>query len=139
MKMKTESGFKFLDQIVKATGALLLIFFPFGIYYLNFFDSLAVFSGGIWGIINFMSISAIVKLVLSPDNPDKIKALKLGFIKFPMLYIAGYFLLSVPQFDAAYLTIGFSSLFGVLFLRAIGSLLFPSPSVSKNQNSELTA
>lgn len=136
--MKTEIGLNFLEDIVKTTGVLLLLFLPFGFYYWTTFDTLALFSGGIWGVINFIFISSIVKLVLSPNDSDKIKAAKLAVIKFPLLYLAGYFLLSVPQFNAAYLTIGFSSLFGVLVLRAIISLIIPS-SNNNRKKSEIAA
>ncbi len=137
MIMKTDSGLNFLDQIVKATAFLLLIFLPLGMYYWTVNNTLALFSGGIWGVINFMFISAITKLVLSPNNSDKIKALKLGIIKFPLLYLAGYFLLSVPQFEAIYLTLGFSSLFAVLILWSLGSLLVPSNWNAKVKDSEV--
>jgi hypothetical protein len=79
-----------------------------------------VFSGGVWGLINLIFLSALIRATLRPEDVDKMKALGLAVIKFPLLFGAGYFLIQVPHFDPLYLLAGFSSLFVIIVLRAIG-------------------
>jgi len=122
MKNKTEIYFSFIARTLKTTCLVLLIFFPFGIYYLGFFSSLAILSGGIWGILNLILISMLVRFTLHPDGPDAGRAIAAAFVKFPLLYIGGYFLLKVPQFEPLYLMIGFSSILGVIILKLLGRL-----------------
>jgi hypothetical protein len=122
MQKKTEIDFGFIGRTLKTTCLLLLIFFPFGIYYLGFYKSLAILSGGIWGIMNLIFISMLVRYTLHPDGPDTGRAIATAFIKFPLLYLGGYFLLKVPQFEPLLLMIGFSSLLGVIILKLLGRL-----------------
>jgi len=113
-------GLEFIDRTLRATGIVLLIFLPFGIYYLGVFPALAVFSGGIWGMVNLIFISALVRATVRPEKIDKWKALGLAIFKFPLLYLSGYALTQVPQFDPLYLLCGFSSLLLIIILRGVG-------------------
>ena len=40
-------GLEFIDRTLKTSGVVLLVFFPFGLFYLGVFPALAAFSGGI--------------------------------------------------------------------------------------------
>jgi hypothetical protein len=122
MKRKTEIDFSFITRTLKTTCLVLLVFFPFGIYYLGFFTSLAILSGGIWAILNLILITLLVRISLHPDGPDAGRAIALAFVKFPLLYLGGYFLLKVPEFEALHLMIGFSGLLAVIILKLIGRL-----------------
>ncbi len=113
-------GLEFIDRSLRTTGVVLLIFLPFGLYYLGLWPCLAVFSGGIWGMINLIFISALVRSTLRPDGVDKLKTLGLALFKFPLLYLSGYFLLIVPQFQPLYLLCGFSAIFLIMVLKALG-------------------
>lgn len=116
-------GLEFIDRSLRATGIVLLIFLPFGIYYLGIYPTLAGFSGGVWGMINLIFISAMVRATARPEGADKMRALGLAIFKFPLLYLSGYCLLVIPQFDPLYLVCGFSSLFLIIVLRAIGMIM----------------
>ncbi len=116
-------GLEFIDRSLRTSGVVLLIFLPFGIYYLGVYPALAVFSGGIWGMLNLIFISALVRATIRPGGADRGKALAVGLFKFPLLYLAGYFLLKIPQMEPLLLLIGFSSLFVVIVLKALGKLL----------------
>lgn len=110
---------EFLDRSLRTTSILLLIFLPFGLYYFGVFPTLAVFSGGVWGIINLVFISALVRTVLRQDV-NKLRALGLASIKFPLIYASGYFLLKIPQFDPLFLLIGSSAVMAVIVLKVLG-------------------
>ena len=115
-------GLDFLNRTFRTTAALLLIFMPFGLYYLGFYESLAVLSGGIWGILNVLFITRLVQSTIRPDGAQTSRAVAFALIKFPALYAAGYFLLKVPQFDPIHLLIGFSSILAVMVLKVLGRL-----------------
>ena len=120
---KADNELSFVGRTIRTTGILLLIFLPFGFYYLGTWPTLAVFSGGVWGIINLMFLSALVRAAVRPDGADTRRVASVGLIKFPLLYLAGSFLLKVPQFDALFLLIGFSSLMAIMLLKGLGRLL----------------
>ncbi|MDH4158591.1 MAG: hypothetical protein OEW00_15085 [candidate division Zixibacteria bacterium] len=120
--MKSNLKLDFLDRTLRTTGVVLLIFLPVGLYYFGVYPTLAVFSGGVWGIVNFIFVSALIRTTIRPGGADKARAVALALVKFPLLYASGYFLLKVPQFEPLHLMVGFSSLFGVLVLKALGRL-----------------
>jgi len=123
MTKKSDANISFVGRTIRTTGILLLIFLPFGFYYLGTWPTLAIFSGGVWGIINLIFLSAMVRAAVRPDGADTRRVASVGLIKFPLLYLAGYFLLKVPQFDALFLLIGFSSLIAIMVLKSLGRLL----------------
>ncbi len=131
-------GLDFIDRSLKTSGIVLLIFLPFGTYYLGIYPTLAVFSGGVWGILNLIFISALVRSTIRPEGVFLSKALGLALFKFPLLYAAGYFLLKVHYFEPMFLLIGFTSLFVIVFLKALGRVvthLDDTPSTDKPHQS----
>ncbi len=115
-------GIDFLNRTFRTTAALLLIFVPFGFYYFGFYQSLAILSGGIWGILNVLFITRLVQSTIRAEGAQTSRAVAFALIKFPALYAAGYFLLKVPQFNPIHLLIGFSLLLAVMVLKVLGRL-----------------
>jgi len=122
--MKEKLGLNFIDRTIRTTGVVLLISLLPGIYYFGVFTALAFFSGGVWGIVNFIFLSALVRAALRPGHVDKVKVAGLALIKFPLLYLSGYFLIKVEQFEPLHLLIGFSTLLAVMALKVIARALF---------------
>ena len=116
-------GLTFIDRSLRTFGVVLLIFLPFGLYYFGVFPALAVFSGGIWGLLNLLFLSKLVRVSLRPEGADRKKTLLIAVFKFPVLYAAGYFLLIIPQFEPLLLAIGFSSMLGIIVLRALSRVV----------------
>jgi hypothetical protein len=121
--MNSGLGLEFIDRAIRTTGVVLLIFFPFGLYYMGFYPSLAVFSGGIWGILNFMLITGLVKAAIRFEGAHTPRVIVLALVKFPLLYVSGYFLLKISYFQPLHLLIGFSSILAIVVLKAVGRLL----------------
>ncbi|MEW5796123.1 MAG: hypothetical protein AB1772_07155 [Candidatus Zixiibacteriota bacterium] len=117
-------GLEFIDRTLRTTGVVLLIFVPFGVYYLGVWPALAVFSGGVWGMVNLIFISALVRAAIHPGKIDKRKVFGIAIFKFPLLYLSGYALAKVPQFDPLYLLYGFSSLLLIIILKGIGGSIW---------------
>jgi hypothetical protein len=112
-------GLAFIDRSLRTFAVVLMVFLPFGLYYFGVFPALAVFSGGVWGMLNLIFLSKMVRVSLRPEGADRGKTLALALLKFPVLYAAGYFLLMIPQFEPLLLVIGFTSLFVIIVLRAV--------------------
>ena len=116
-------GLEFIARSLRTYGIVLLIFLPFGLYYFGVYPTLAVLSGGVWGILNLKFITALVRLTIRPEGADTGRAIAIGLIKFPLLYAAGFFLLKVEQFSPVHLLIGFGGIMGIIVLKVLGRLL----------------
>jgi hypothetical protein len=124
-------GLDFLNRSLRTSGAVLLIFFPFGVYYLGFYPTLAVFSGGVWGIVNILFLSTVVRSAIRPEGVAVQPLILALLVKFPLLYLAGYALLKVPYFAPLNLLIGFSVCLAVILLKALGRMILGLDSQSK--------
>ena len=87
-------------------------------------------------MLNFMFIASLVRTAIRPDDVDVMRAVGLAVIKFPLLYIAGYFLLKTPQFDLLTVVIGSATVLVVLVLKAVGRAIL---GLDKNGEKNTTA
>lgn len=110
----------FITRTLKTTGVVLLIGFLFGVYYFGFWPALAFLSGGVWGMVNLIFITGLIRATIRPGGVDAMKAAGLAVVKCPLLYLAGYALLKVSQFEPLHLLLGFSLLFVVIVLKVVG-------------------
>jgi hypothetical protein len=117
--LTTTFGLDFIQRTLKTTGVVLLIILVIGSTYFHFYDILAVFSAGIWSMVNLIFLSALVRTVLRPDEINKMRAFGLALIKFPLLYTAGYFLFTAEIFRPIPLVIGLSVVMAVMALKAM--------------------
>lgn len=134
--MKTRLDLSFVHRTLKTTGVVLLIVALFGLYYVGLWPSLAFLSGGIWGMVNLMFITGLIRATIRPDGVDTPKAVGLAIIKFPLLYGAGYFLLKVPQFEPLHIMAGFSLLLVIIVLKVVGRAVLGLDD-NKQQNENL--
>jgi len=141
MKAKINTGFELIDRTLRTTAIVLSVFFPFGIYYLGLYPSLAVLSGGVWGMLNFIFITFLVKNTLGPEGANLVRASIIALIKFPLLYLTGYFLLKIPHFEPLYLLAGFSGLLLIVILKVLGRALLgmDKPTISDKSNEDMSA
>jgi hypothetical protein len=126
----------FISRTLKTTGVLGLIVLTFGWMYLDIYHVLAIFSGMIWSMINLYFLTLLVRSTIRPEGVDKWAAFGFLFIKFPLLYLAGYFLLIVPYFELKYLLIGFTSIFAVMLLKVLGRVVLGLDYNKTNINAE---
>ena len=116
-------GIEFLVRSLRTTGVLLLVALLFGVYYYGTYPALAFFSGGVWGMINLIFLTGLIRSALRPEGPDARRTLLFLLVKFPLLYLAGYFLLTVDYFDPVILLFGSMAVLAVIVLKAFGRLL----------------
>ena len=127
----SEMGLEFIGRTLRTFGIVLVVFLPFGFYYPGFYPSLAILSGGVWGMINLMFISALVQSAIRPEGADVGRTVGFMLIKFPALYVAGFFLLKVPMFTALHLLIGFTGVMAIMVLKVLGRLFLGLDSTKK--------
>jgi hypothetical protein len=132
--IKTSMDISFIQRTLKTMGFLALIVLVFGIVYLDTGKALSIFSGMIWGMVNLYFLAYLIRVTIRPEGPDKTAALGLLFIKIPLLYLAGYFLISNEYFNLTYLVIGFSTLFAVILLKILGRVILGIDSNKTNDN-----
>jgi hypothetical protein len=116
-------GLEFIYRTLRTTGIVLLVISPFLLYYFGLWPTLAVFSGGVWGILNLWFIMHLVRVTIKPGGVDKSKMIGLMLYKFPVLYLSGYFLLKIEQFNPLLLLIGAGAVLAVMVLKAVGRLM----------------
>ncbi|MBD3257438.1 hypothetical protein GF377_03315 [candidate division GN15 bacterium] len=113
-------GADFVGRSLKTSAVVLLVFFPFLLYYFGLYPAVAVLSGGVWSILNLVFISILVRSVIRPGGAQQVWPVAVSAAGMAGLFVAGYFLLTVEVFEAWQLLIGFTSLFAVMFLKALG-------------------
>ena len=113
----------FVERTLKTAGILSLLVLIFGSFYYGFYPSLSVFTGIIWGMVNLYFLSMLVRSTLRPDGVDKTTALVVLFLKFPLLYAAGFFMITSDFFDPILLLIGFTVVLLIIVLKAFGRVI----------------
>jgi len=126
-------GMEFLDRSLRTTSILLLIFLPFGLYYFGVFPTLAVFSGGVWGLLNLIAIAKLVLAMLRPNGANWKFAIFISLFKFPLLYTSLYFLVRVEVFDPITLLAGVSTTYVVIMLKGMARVLLKLDDSQKNE------
>lgn len=121
--MKSTPDRDIILRTVRSTGVVLLIALVFGMYYAGFYPALGFFFGGVWGIINLLTLRQLVQAALRPEGVDIRRTIVIALIKFPLLYASGYFLLASKLFEPWILMAGFSLMFVVFLLKAVGRAL----------------
>lgn len=109
---------------------MLLIFLPFGLYYFGLYPTIAVLSGGVWGLINILLLARLIRATIRPEGVESLRPVLIVLAGFVLLFVAGYYLLTVPVFEPWHLLIGFTGLFGIMFLKALGRVLTKSDEAS---------
>jgi len=102
---------------------VLLIFVPFGIYYAGIYPTVAVLSGGVWGMVNLMLLTRLVRAAIRPGGANKMEVAGVALVKFPLLYASGYFLATTPLFGPLALLAGFSVPLAVMVLKVAARAL----------------
>ncbi|MBN2225894.1 MAG: hypothetical protein JW763_00870 [candidate division Zixibacteria bacterium] len=126
----------FIARTIKTAAALGLLIIIFGSYYYGFQASLSVFTGLVWGMVNLYFLEKLIRSALRPDGVDKTTALVVMFIKFPLLYASGYFMVTSEYFDAILLLIGFSVVLLVMVLKAVGRTILKLDNMDMSNRKE---
>jgi hypothetical protein len=111
---------QFVDRVIRTTLILAAFLFPFLIVYAGVSFALGVLFGAVWGCLNLLAIRVIVVSLLTPHGRNRILAAVVLFVKIPVLYGAGYLLLTWDYLSAPGLVWGFSGILLVVVFKALG-------------------
>lgn len=141
--MKTDispnSSERFFERSLRMTALLTLVVSIGFALYLGVWPALAILSGSVWSIVNLLFVRMALVAILRPQGPDRLTLAGILLIKFPALYLAGYFLLSFPRFDSLLLGFGFSIFLIVVSLKAAGRALLKMDNIQTEKISTVTS
>ncbi|HVP36614.1 MAG TPA: hypothetical protein VMT04_06410 [Terriglobales bacterium] len=119
-------GLEFINRIIRTSLIVSVLAFLFVAVYRNFPFGLGIFLGTAWGCLNLFFIKQTIVEAFSLKKPNKGKLALILLVKFPLLYFAGYVLLRLKYFPAESLLIGFTLIFLITFLKALGLAVLSS-------------
>ena len=128
--------FGLVGRTLRTSAALSLLVLVFGTFYYGFKPTLSVFTGIIWGMVNLYFLSLLVRAALRPEGPDKWAALVILFIKFPLLYGAGYLMVISAFFNPILLLSGFTLVLVVIVLKSVGRVILRLDNVNLSKKQE---
>ena len=73
-----------------------------------------------WSLLNLHFLSSVIKSVITSEKRDVPQILVALFVKFPVLYVAGFFLLRSAYLSAYGLVAGFTWPFFVILMKGFG-------------------
>ena len=104
-----------MSNIKKILSLFSLLLFIIGFAF-NPCRTLGITLGTVWGFLNIFFLKQVLQnLLLQTENKNR-KLLMFSLIKFPLLYLLGFALLSIKSLSALDLLIGFT-------LALVGTLL----------------
>ncbi len=114
-------GPEFIHRVIKTSLVVAALGFLFVTVYYDFKFGAGILVGTIWGCLNLYFLANLVTEVFSPGKEvRKGKIILIVLVKFPLLYLVGYVLLMIDYFPAISLVSGFTLIFVVMFLKAMG-------------------
>jgi hypothetical protein len=117
-------GPEFIHRVIKTSLVVTVLGFLFVTVYYNFKFGAGILVGTIWGCANLYFLTNLITEIFSPGKEvRKGKVLLIALVKFPLLYLIGYVLLIIKFFPPISLVSGFTLIFLVMFLKALGRWL----------------
>ncbi|MFQ6002784.1 MAG: hypothetical protein ACE5KJ_03475 [Candidatus Zixiibacteriota bacterium] len=130
-------GPEFIHRVIKTSLVVAALGFLFVTVYYNFKFGAGILVGTIWGCLNLYFLTNLITEIFSPNQQvRKGKVVLIVLVKFPLLYFVGYVLLIIKYFPAMSLISGFTLIFLVMFLKALGRWLL---SLETSKKSEMTS
>ena len=125
-------GLEFLNRTFRTFAIVVLLLLPFGFFYLNLYQTLAILSGSVWGMLNLMFLTTLIRSSIRPEGADTGRTVTLIVIKFPILYLAGYCLLKIYVFQPLDLLLGASGIMLIVVLKVLGRYVLGMDSAEKS-------
>ena len=115
---------QFLKKTIRLTLFLTIFLGAFLTYYYGISFGLGFISASFWNILNFSALAGLIRSVFLPVKFSKIRILTFIFLKFGLLYALGFAIIKYGNFSLWGIFCGFSLLFIVLFLKALGKVFY---------------
>ena len=129
-------GIEFIHRVIKTSLVVAVLCFLFVTVYYNFKFGAGILAGTIWGSLNLWFLTQLIVEIFSPGKEvRKGKMILIAVVKFPLLYAAGFILLRINYFPPLSLVSGFTLIFLVMFLKAMGRWVL---SLDKDKAKQMT-
>lgn len=119
-------GIEFIHRVIKTSLIFAFLIFLFVTFYYRFDYSSGIFMGCLWGCLNLFFLTNLITVTTNLEGINRKKVLLLVLLKFPLLYLTGYFLLKIDYFPVTSLLVGFTLIFAVVLLKALGKTVISS-------------
>ena len=116
-------GLEFITRIIKTTAILALVAALATSVYFDWVFALGLLIGSVWGLVNLYFLKKIITEAISPGETRTGSVVLLILVKFPLLYIGGYFIVAWNFFPVYSLLAGFSLMFVVMVLKILGRMI----------------
>lgn len=120
-------GIEFIHRVIKISLILAFLIFLFVTFYYRFDYASGIFVGCGWGCMNLFFLTNLITETTNLKGVNKKRVLLLVLLKFPLLYLTGYFLLRINYFPVTSLLVGFTLIFAVVLLKALGKMVISLP------------
>ena len=128
-------GIGFIYRTIRASAVLACIIFLAVWLYYDFKFAGGILIGAGWGCLNLFAILLVVKAMIAPERAKKRAILLILFLKFPLVYFIGYVILRLGYFPILSLLAGFTLIFLVMVLKALGQMLTSTENKRELENS----
>ena len=112
-----------MQRTINASLLVTALTFLFATYYFDWLISFGVALGSLWCTANVYLIGIIIERVMTPGDHKWGPVALAALIKFPLLYLLGYLIISREWYPVAAPLTGFLIPFGVFVLKALGRLI----------------
>jgi hypothetical protein len=119
-------GIEFIHRAIKTSLILVFVIFLFVTFYYRFDYASGIMAGCGWGCLNLFFLTNLITETTNLEGINKKRVLLLVLLKFPLLYLTGYFLLRINYFPVTSLLMGFTLIFAVVLLKALGKMIISS-------------
>jgi hypothetical protein len=113
----------FISRTLRATLLLTALSYLLFTYYKGGSWALGFCLGALWSAANLYLLREIVTRLITVGDRPMTALLVLVLLKFPLLYLGGYFILAAGSYPVASPLLGFGLPLAVLVLKAAGRLL----------------
>lgn len=114
---------EFIKRVTVLSAVLAAVAFLFLSVYYQVPFALAFLLGGVWSSLNLLALTFMVQQLLRPTPIDWPVAMASIFIKLPLLYGAGFLLVTWNYLPKLGLVAGFSIVFAVIVLKGLGRMI----------------
>ncbi|WP_042281314.1 hypothetical protein [Candidatus Protochlamydia sp. R18] len=114
----------FIFRLIKMTLFLAILASLFVYCYIDLSTSLGILSGACWACLNIYFLKMLLEEYLKLTSLNVLKFYTWIGIKFPLIYLTGYWLIKTQFFSVISLMSGFSLLFIAIFILGIAKIIF---------------
>jgi hypothetical protein len=129
-------GLDFINRVMKTTLVFVALAFAFLAVYVNYNYAFSVLIGGVWSVLNLFAIKLVIVALVTKGKKNIILGLLVLFLKIPVLYGIGYYLLTWDYLVVSGLLWGFSSILLVAVLKALSSSLLKSNKIANAEETK---